>query len=203
MSEIDIIKAVSEIEDKKIIGSVYFIKDNSSDSVKIGMSSHEDPIDRYNSFLTYAPNGGVLIGYIKTENPSVLESFIHEKYKERIIQREWFNLSIKDSIDEISLHEHHVNLLKNNECLEYINKENDRDKCIKLIGLIKEIKNKDTLLSLLVLISQNLEIDTISEMARKENKTPRGIRMSNQYQKINIGKQVFAIKGLENNGLPF
>ncbi len=59
------------------------------------------------------------------------------------------------------------------------------------------------LVSLLVLIESNIEIDTISEMARKENKTPRGIRTSNQYQKIKIGKQVMAIKGLTNNKLPF
>jgi hypothetical protein len=40
-------------------------------------------------------------------------------------------------------------------------------------------------------------------MARKENKTPRGIKTSNKYRKIKIGKQIFAIKGLTNNNLPF
>lgn len=57
--------------------------------------------------------------------------------------------------------------------------------------------------SILLLVVQNLNIDTVSEMARKEGKTPSGIKVSNQYRKINIGKQTFAVKGLTQNNLPF
>ena len=63
--------------------------------------------------------------------------------------------------------------------------------------------NENQVVSILVLCSQILEINTISEMARMENKTPRGIKISNQYKKINIGKQVFAIKGISEDNLPF
>ena len=63
--------------------------------------------------------------------------------------------------------------------------------------------NEKQVVSILVLCSQILEINTISEMARMENKTPRGIKISNQYKKINIGKQVFAIKGISEDNLPF
>lgn len=40
-------------------------------------------------------------------------------------------------------------------------------------------------------------------MARKENKTPRGIRISNQYRKVSIGKANLCVKGLTDNNLPF
>ena len=59
------------------------------------------------------------------------------------------------------------------------------------------------LLSLFEFLSTKIDIDTISGMARKENKTPRGIRTSNQYKKIKIGCQTMAIKGIKNTNLPF
>lgn len=61
----------------------------------------------------------------------------------------------------------------------------------------------DQLVSLLVLIASQLDIDTISEIARKEGKTPRGILISNKYKKINIGKQKFAIIGVAEDTFPF
>lgn len=63
--------------------------------------------------------------------------------------------------------------------------------------------NAEQLVSILILCIGELNIDTVSEMARKESKTPRGIKTSNRYKKIQIGKQTFAIKGLEQNNLPF
>jgi hypothetical protein len=59
------------------------------------------------------------------------------------------------------------------------------------------------IVSILILSANKLDINTISEMARQENKTPRGITISNQYRKINIGKQKFAIKGISETNLPF
>lgn len=59
------------------------------------------------------------------------------------------------------------------------------------------------LLSLFEFISTKIDIDTISGMARKENKTPRGIKTSNQYRKIKIGCQTMAIKGIKHTNLPF
>ena len=59
------------------------------------------------------------------------------------------------------------------------------------------------LVSIMILTANELEINTISEMARLENKTPRGILISNNYEIIKIGKQRFAIKGLTKTNLPF
>lgn len=72
-----------------------------------------------------------------------------------------------------------------------------------LIDIEKEDFNQSELLSILELVSIKIDIDTISGMARKENKTPRGIKISNQYKKLKIGSQLMAVKGVKNNNLPF
>lgn len=59
------------------------------------------------------------------------------------------------------------------------------------------------LVAILELLVHNLEVDTISGMARKEGKSPNGIRKSNAYRKIKIGNQVMAVKGLRELNLPF
>lgn len=72
-----------------------------------------------------------------------------------------------------------------------------------LIKAISEINDKEDLVSILILCSQMVDIDTISEMARKENKTPRGIKISNKYRKIKIGKQTLVINGMDDTSMPF
>ena len=65
-----------------------------------------------------------------------------------------------------------------------------------------ELSSQD-LVIILELTANNLDINTISEMARLENKSPNGIRKSNRYLKLNIGKQVLCVKGINDNNLPF
>ena len=72
-----------------------------------------------------------------------------------------------------------------------------------LIYLDNDNLDAESLVSILLLVSSKLEIDTISQTARNEGKTPKGIRDSNRYRKIEIGKQKFAITGLSNNEMPF
>ena len=73
----------------------------------------------------------------------------------------------------------------------------------QLISISSGDLTSEQLLSILVLTAQMLDINTISEMARKEGKTPSGIRNSNRYRKIQIGKQKFAVNGLVEDGMPF
>jgi hypothetical protein len=78
------------------------------------------------------------------------------------------------------------------------------DKLAKILTIIdKEDFTKSEMLSILELVSTKIDIDTISGMARKENKTPRGIKISNQYRKVKIGSQLMAVKGVKQNNLPF
>jgi hypothetical protein len=78
------------------------------------------------------------------------------------------------------------------------------DKLANILKIIDSGVFKDSeLLAILELVSIKIDIKTISGMARSESKTPRGIKISNQYRKVNIGGQLMAIKGLKETGLPF
>ncbi len=61
----------------------------------------------------------------------------------------------------------------------------------------------EQLVSILELIVYKIDINTYSGMARSENKTPRGIKISNKYRKVKIGDQLMCVKGLYNNNMPF
>ncbi|MCK5642070.1 hypothetical protein DRO61_04100 [Candidatus Bathyarchaeota archaeon] len=72
-----------------------------------------------------------------------------------------------------------------------------------ILAIENEDLNIGQLVTILELTAEKLDILTISRMARKEGKSPNGIRKSNCYRKINIGGQKMAIKGLRDNNLPF
>ena len=59
------------------------------------------------------------------------------------------------------------------------------------------------LVSILVLIVSKININTISGMARSENKTPRGIRISGNYMKVMIGDIKTCVKGIKEDSFPF
>jgi hypothetical protein len=74
----------------------------------------------------------------------------------------------------------------------------------KVLNIIdKEHLTKSEILSIIEIACTKIDIDTISGMARKEGKTPRGIKTSNQYRKVKIGSQLMAVKGLKETDLPF
>ena len=78
------------------------------------------------------------------------------------------------------------------------------EKCREAILLISNSNfTADQLVSILILTAKNLDILTISKMARKEGKTPTGIKISNNYLKQEIGGQLMAIKGASQNEFPF
>jgi len=72
-----------------------------------------------------------------------------------------------------------------------------------LIAIDQDDLTTSELVSVLEMVCTKIDINTISGMARSENKTPRGIRISNKYRKIKIGGQLMAIKGLSESNLPF
>jgi len=72
-----------------------------------------------------------------------------------------------------------------------------------VLAIEKNNFNAVDLVTILELTVYNLDINTISEMARQENKSPNGVRISNQYRKIKIGKQLLCVKGVTDSNLPF
>ena len=77
------------------------------------------------------------------------------------------------------------------------------NKHLNIIKQVSEITDLNTLVTILELCKDSINIDTVSGMARKEGKTPTGIRKSNQYRKVKIGDATLVVKGLEENQFPF
>lgn len=73
----------------------------------------------------------------------------------------------------------------------------------QLLSIQNKEYSKQQILSILLVCADALDIDTPSEMARRLNKTPKGLKDSNNYKKINIGKQLFVVNGLKEDNLPF
>lgn len=80
-----------KIENKK--GCVYFFKHVGLDPIKIGFSTNESPIFRFEQFKTYAPFGAELIGFIRTNNAKKLETELHLKFSSKRLIGEWFEIS--------------------------------------------------------------------------------------------------------------
>jgi hypothetical protein len=68
----------------------------------------------------------------------------------------------------------------------------------QILNAVDGIKDDVWLVSILELIVSKIDIDTISGMARSEGKTPRGVKVSKKYRKVNIGSAKLAVKGVKN-----
>tara|TARA_R110001606_G_scaffold193693_1_gene341389 strand:+ start:270 stop:866 length:597 start_codon:yes stop_codon:yes gene_type:complete len=85
-------------------GCVYFFKHNNMSPIKIGYSSNESPSNRFDQFKTYAPFGGVIIGFIRSDKPKELESKLHERFKSFRLAGEWFGISEETARNIISFY---------------------------------------------------------------------------------------------------
>jgi hypothetical protein len=98
---------------------VYLFRQIGTDFVKIGMTKNSDVLERFRAFCTYAPQGAEIVGVIATNNALQLEKNLHNIYKDKRLNGEFFRLS-------------------ENECLEIVKKYNDQ-KRNKAISLFFEI----------------------------------------------------------------
>ena len=73
----------------------------------------------------------------------------------------------------------------------------------QVFSIVNDHLTYNQMVTILELIVDKIDIDTVSQIARKENKSRNGILISNNYKKINIGKQKFAIIGIKEDNLPF
>ena len=65
-------------------------------------------------------------------------------------------------------------------------------------AIINDQFKPEEMVTILELIDIKLNILTVSKMARAENKSPNGVRMSNCYKKLVIGGQLMVTKKLRN-----
>lgn len=109
-------------------GCVYFFKHSGLTPIKIGYSSNQSPINRFNQFKTYAPFGAEIIGFILTDSAKELESKLHSKFSQYRLEGEWFDITIEMAENEIELQSSIEDLkLRSEFQLEYAKKLSQRD----------------------------------------------------------------------------
>lgn len=81
--------------------SVYFFMQKGTNYVKIGYTRSIDISSRFSTFCTYAPLGGKIVGFIKTESGISLEKKIHNELSHKRLYGEFFNISEKDCLNII------------------------------------------------------------------------------------------------------
>ncbi len=132
------------IEKEEKRGCVYFFKHVGLTPVKIGFSSNESPIGRFEQFKTYAPYGAELIGFIRTSEPTRLESLLHAKHASQRLIGEWFEISIEQVKNDIKLFSNISDIEdKNNFELEWCRKIEEESLYFK--GLKKSDHREATL----------------------------------------------------------
>lgn len=82
------------------MGFVYFFKHKEANGVKIGMTLQDDVLQRFRAFKTYSPRGAEILGKIETSNANILEKKLHERFADRRLNGEFFDIH-SDEINEI------------------------------------------------------------------------------------------------------
>jgi DNA-binding CsgD family transcriptional regulator len=77
------------------------------------------------------------------------------------------------------------------------------DSQLQTLKQISESEDVSFLVTVLELSAKLSGVDTISEIARRNKISPNGVKASKCYRKIKIGKQMMAVKGIRDLGLPF
>jgi hypothetical protein len=126
---------------------VYFFKHNNVGGIKIGKTSGESVLDRFNSFKTFSPFGASIIGFFETDNGFKDEKELHQRFKDFRMQGEFFDISI-DLVNNIIFEknkDYHKTLNIFNEWIA--NNENDIDKLNNLFKKVKEVNFDNGLIS--------------------------------------------------------
>lgn len=126
---------------------VYFFKHNNVGGIKIGKTSGESVLDRFNSFKTFSPFGASIIGFFETDNGFRDEKELHQKFKDFRMQGEFFDISI-DLVNNIIFEKNKDYYKTLNIFNEWIaNNENDIEKLNRLFKKVKDINFEKGLIS--------------------------------------------------------
>lgn len=101
-----------EIKEK---GCVYFFRHIGLSPVKIGYSTNESPLSRFNQFKTYAPYGSEILGFIQTDDAKNIESILHQKYSQKRLNGEWFEMTEKEVLYEVDFYSNIEDVKERNE----------------------------------------------------------------------------------------
>lgn len=96
-------------------GCVYFFRHIGLTPVKIGFSTNESPIDRFNQFKTYAPYGSEILGFIQTDESKSIETKLHLKYSSKRLLGEWFEITENEVNEEVNFYSNIEDIKNRNE----------------------------------------------------------------------------------------
>jgi len=123
-------------------GCVYFFRHVGLSPVKIGYSENESPINRFNTFKTYAPYGSEILGFIIISDAKEIESFLHKKYSTKRLSGEWFEITEEEVKEEITFYTNISDIKERNEfqiawAKEISNKNNEVDLDLQKVKKVK------------------------------------------------------------------
>lgn len=145
-------------------GCVYFFRHIGLTPVKIGYSANESPISRFEQFKTYAPYGSEIIGFIQTADARELETRLHQKFANKRINGEWFEITEQEAIYEIDFYSKIEDVIERNEFQQIWAKhlKNKKENIFEKISNIK-IEDKKTTFFNLYLIDKNLNVSKTAQ----------------------------------------
>jgi hypothetical protein len=146
------------MEKEKQYGCVYFFRHVGLEPVKIGYSSNNNPIKRFNQFKTYAPYGAEILGFIQSDDAKELETLLHKKYALKRLDGEWFNLTVSEVNDIINLYTAKEQIKdRNNFQIEYAKFLENKKKVKEELPKKEELKLEKGNLTITDLIKENYE----------------------------------------------
>jgi len=147
-------------------GCVYFFRHIGLSPIKIGYSENESPINRFNSFKTYAPYGSEILGFIIISDAKEIESHLHKKYANKRLQGEWFDLSEEDVKKEIDF---------------FTNVSDIKERNDFQIAWAKEIEKRNNKITEEIEISKNLSKKELFFKLYKNNKQINKTQTANEF----------------------
>lgn len=122
---------------------VYFFKHKNVNAVKIGKTSGESVLSRFNDFKTYSPFGAEILGFTDCKNCNELEKECHNHFKEFRLYGEWFNISQEQIDSFLNNHDKSYREIKN-MVIEYLSADgNNPEKLKELIKKSFTIENEN------------------------------------------------------------
>lgn len=105
------------------MSGVYFVKHKGFSPIKIGYTSKLDAKHRIHAMNTASPYGIIELGFISTTNAQELEKEIHERFKSKRLNGEWFDISTEEVLEIIKDYdyENQSELLKISNMLKELN----------------------------------------------------------------------------------
>lgn len=101
--------------ENEIKGCVYFFRHVGLSPVKIGYSTNESPLARFNQFKTYAPYGSEILGFIQTSDSKTIETKLHLKYASKRLFGEWFDITEDEVKKEVDVYSNLEDIKERNE----------------------------------------------------------------------------------------